>query len=40
MCAVGRYVLDAGNSPVIYLPIKNYQAMLETGRRWNEAHFG
>ena len=36
----GPYVLGTGNSVANYLPLKNYQAMLDEGRKWNKAHFG
>jgi len=40
-CATqGRYVLGTGNSVANYVPLRNYQAMLEEGRRWNLEHFG
>lgn len=31
----GRYVLGTGNSVANYVPIKNYLAMLDEGRKWN-----
>jgi uroporphyrinogen decarboxylase len=36
----GGYVLGTGNSVANYVPLKNYQAMLDEGRRWNHNHFG
>jgi uroporphyrinogen decarboxylase len=36
----GHYVLGTGNSVANYLPLANYQAMLDEGRRWNIDHFG
>jgi uroporphyrinogen decarboxylase len=36
----GHYVLGTGNSVANYLPLKNYQAMLDEGRKWNKEHFG
>ena len=36
----GRYVLGTGNSVANYLPLKNYQAMLDEGRKWNRENFG
>jgi uroporphyrinogen decarboxylase len=36
----GGYVLGTGNSVTNYLPLRNYQAMLDEGRRWNREHFG
>ena len=40
-CAVkGRYVLGTGNSVASYIPLVNYQAMLDEGRLWNLEHFG
>ena len=40
VCAAGgRYVLGTGNSVANYLPLKNYFAMLDEGRRWNTDHF-
>jgi uroporphyrinogen decarboxylase len=35
----GRYVLGTGNSVANYIPLSNYFAMLDEGRRWNKAHF-
>jgi uroporphyrinogen decarboxylase len=34
------YCLGSGNSIVEYIPMENYLAMLEEGRRWNQEHFG
>ena len=31
----GHYVLGTGNSVVNYMPLSNYLAMLDEGRRWN-----
>jgi len=36
----GRYVLGTGNSVANYLPLRNYLAMLDEGRRWNRERFG
>ena len=36
----GHYVLGTGNSVANFLPLQNYQAMLDEGRKWNKAHFG
>ena len=36
----GHYVLGTGNSVANYLPLQNYQAMLDEGRKWNKTHFG
>ena len=36
----GRYVLGTGNSVANYLPMANYLAMLDEGRKWNREHFG
>jgi uroporphyrinogen decarboxylase len=36
----GHYVLGTGNSVANYLPLQNYQAMLDEGRKWNKEHFG
>lgn len=36
----GHYVLGTGNSVTNYIPINNYIAMLDEGRRWNIDHFG
>ena len=36
----GHYVLGTGNSVANYLPLQNYQAMLDEGRKWNQVHFG
>ncbi len=38
--ANGRYVLGTGNSVANYLPLENYFAMLDEGKRWNMEHFG
>jgi uroporphyrinogen decarboxylase len=32
--AAGRYALGTGNSVVNYIPVRNYLAMLDEGRRW------
>jgi len=34
------YCLGSGNSVANFIPIPNYLAMLDEGRRWNEEHFG
>jgi len=34
------YCLGSGNSIATYVPLGNYMAMLDEGRRWNEEHFG
>lgn len=40
-CApTGHYVLGTGNSVANYIPLKNYDAMLDEGRKWNMEHFG
>lgn len=40
-CATrGRYVLGTGNSVANYLPLRNYLALLDEGRKWNREHFG
>jgi len=36
----GRYVLGTGNSVANYVPLTNYRAMLDEGRKWNLKHFG
>jgi len=36
----GHYVLGTGNSVANYLPLNNYLAMVDKGRRWNRQHFG
>jgi uroporphyrinogen decarboxylase len=36
----GGYVLGTGNSVANYIPLHNYLAMLDEGRRWNREHFG
>lgn len=36
----GHYVLGTGNSVVNYMPMENYLAMLDEGRRWNEENWG
>jgi uroporphyrinogen decarboxylase len=35
----GHYVLGTGNSVVNYIPISNYLAMLDEGRKWNEENW-
>jgi len=35
----GGYVLGTGNSVANYVPLKNYLAMLDEGRKWNQEHF-
>lgn len=40
-CALtGHYILGTGNSVANYLPLNNYLAMLDEGRKWNREHFG
>ncbi len=34
------YCLGTGNTPANYIPPRNYLAMLDEGRRWNQEHFG
>jgi uroporphyrinogen decarboxylase len=34
------YGLGTGNTAANYIPRQNYLAMLDEGRRWNQAHFG
>jgi uroporphyrinogen decarboxylase len=34
------YALGTGNTAANYLPLRNYLAMLDEGRRWNREHFG
>ena len=36
----GHYVLGTGNSVANYIPLRNYLAMLDEGKRWNQAHYG
>ncbi len=36
----GHYVLGTGNSVANYVPLKNYRAMLDEGRKWNKELFG
>jgi uroporphyrinogen decarboxylase len=36
----GHYVLGTGNSVANFIPLKNYLAMLDEGRKWNEDLFG
>jgi uroporphyrinogen decarboxylase len=36
----GRYVLGSGNSVANYVPLGNYLAMLDEGRKWNRDRFG
>lgn len=36
----GHYVLGTGNSVSNYLPLKNYRAMLDEGKKWNQENFG
>lgn len=33
------YCLGTGNSAANYLPVRNFSAMLDEGRRWNREHF-
>lgn len=35
----GGYALGTGNSVADYVPVKNFQAMLDEGRKWNLEHF-
>ena len=40
ICAPGgHYVLGTGNSVVNYMPLSNYLALLDEGRRWNEENW-
>jgi uroporphyrinogen decarboxylase len=34
------YALGTGNTAANYIPVQNYLAMLDEGRRWNREHFG
>ena len=34
------YCLGTGNSVANFIPVQNYLAMLDEGRRWNREHFG
>jgi uroporphyrinogen decarboxylase len=34
------YCLGTGHSAANYIPVQNYLAMLDEGRRWNREHFG
>ena len=34
------YCLGTGNSVANYIPVQNYLAMLDEGRRWNREHYG
>ena len=36
----GHYVLGSGNSVANYVPLGNYLAMVDEGRKWNRDHFG
>jgi uroporphyrinogen decarboxylase len=36
----GGYVLGTGNSVTNYIPLNNYLAMLDEGRRWNREYYG
>jgi len=36
----GHYVLGTGNSVASYIPLQNYMALLDEGRKWNKANFG
>ena len=41
LCAPrGRYVLGTGNSVANYVPLPNYLAMIDEGRKWNLKNFG
>jgi uroporphyrinogen decarboxylase len=35
----GRYMLGTGNSAANYIPLRNYLAMLDEGKKWNREHF-
>ena len=36
----GHYVLGTGNSVANYVPLRNYLAMVDKGRMWNQERFG
>ena len=36
----GHYVLGSGNSVANYVPLGNYLAMVDEGRKWNRDRFG
>ncbi len=36
----GHYVLGTGNSVANFIPLRNYLAMLDEGRKWNKDFFG
>lgn len=36
----GSWALGTGNSVANYIPVSNYLAMLDEGRRWNQEHYG
>lgn len=36
----GTWCLGTGNSVANYIPVSNYLAMLDEGRRWNREHYG
>ena len=36
----GHYVLGTGNSVANFIPLNNYLAMLDEGRKWNKEVFG
>jgi len=36
----GSWCLGTGNSVANYIPVQNYLAMLDEGRRWNREHYG
>ena len=36
----GSWCLGTGNSVANYIPVRNYLAMLDEGRRWNREHYG
>jgi len=42
LCGVAGtgYCLGTGNTVANYVPVANYLAMLDEGRRWNREHFG
>jgi uroporphyrinogen decarboxylase len=40
VCALkGGYALGTGNSVADYVPVSNFQAMLDEGQKWNREHF-
>ena len=41
VCGKGTgYCLGTGNSVANFIPVENYLAMLDEGRRWNREHYG